>query len=219
MFLPLSTIEALSSRSSPAKTTIAVCTGPDCRVDGASDCLRKLQRRIASQDDLKSAIKVTGRDCVGPCGDGPCVMISDADTNRVDVPQSSKTQFSLVEPDLFASNPKGWYQVRTEQQVEEVMTIAAQAANVEYTPEEEALSSETVYVNSSRAWFDRPRNERKVLQRLMQVLIYAGLFKYEGGEPGNVQYGIAFGLWVLSEFIMKENIFNSLLPKILNKVK
>jgi hypothetical protein len=145
-------------------------------------------------------------------------MITDANNNKMIEAQPSKIQISLVEPDIFASNPKGWYQVRTDQQVEEVMEFAARAAGVEhYAKGESASSSNTVYVTSSRAWFDRPRNERKVLQRLVQVMVLYGLYSWDG-DIGNLQYSLAFGLWVLADFIMKENIFTLIKQQVL-KIK
>jgi hypothetical protein len=61
--------------------TIAVCTGGvDCGVDGASACFRQLQKNVSSSG---SVIKVTGRPCMGPCGDGPCVRVFDADGRAI----------------------------------------------------------------------------------------------------------------------------------------
>mmetsp|Transcript_27213 Transcript_27213/g.80252 ORF Transcript_27213/g.80252 Transcript_27213/m.80252 type:complete len:234 (-) Transcript_27213:610-1311(-) len=214
LLLNFNRCSALSS-SAPTnrKTTIAVCTGPDCRVDGAADCIRRLQETVASRDGLKDSIRITGRDCVGPCGDGPCAMITDADGEKAIERQPSKTRIALIEPGLFASDPRGWYQVRTDRQAEEVVDVACRTAGVEYRKGDTVEDSDpAVFVASTRRWFDRPRNERKVLQRLMQVLVLLGLVEYEGELTG-LQYGIASGLFFASDFIMKENLWIFLLDK------
>lgn len=38
----------------------------------------------------------------------------------------------------------------------------------------------------------------------MQVMVLAGFYGID--KPGNIQYGIAVALFVLSNFIMKENL-------------
>jgi len=202
---------ALSSGVTPPKATISVCTGPDCLVDGASGCIRQLQTAVASNADIKASVRVTGRACIGPCGDGPCVTVTDVNGDRVLVRQPSKTQIALVEPGMFASSPKGWYQVRTQEQLQEVLAIASGVEPYETN------SDASFVLTSTRAWYDRPRNERKVLQRLMQFLIGAGLYRYsheKGAELGNLQYGIAFVLWVLSEFILEENLWTLLYSRL-----
>jgi hypothetical protein len=219
-----STSTANTESSRGGVVTIAVCTGPDCRVDGSSACLKSFQECAAAlnnninkqkQNNQQSSIlRVTGRSCVGPCGDGPCVMVVDEKSYVVKA-QPSKKSISLAPPDLFASNPRGWYQVRTPEQVQEVLEIACQAAEIDTPPLVPSQLPTTTYhsiiASSTRSWYDRPRNERKFLQRLMQVTVLLGLAQYDDNSIGNVQYGIAGGLLLLSTFIMKENIWNSII--------
>ena len=147
----------LSSSNKVAKTTITVCTGPDCRVDGASDCLRQLQKSVAANH---APIRVTGRNCIGPCGDGPCVMVLNAENEKVVEKQDSKVTISLAPPDLFASDPKGWYQVRTGKQVDEVMEIACKSANVPYETSVNESSGDELIVQPTRQIYDRPATKR-----------------------------------------------------------
>ena len=60
-------------------------------------------------------------------------------------------------------------------------------------------------VQSTCTMLDRPRNERKVLQRFMQVLVVLGLAQY--GTIGNLQYTVATILFVGSDVILKEGLF------------
>lgn len=183
----------------PASTTIVVCTGEDCRIDGATQCIRRLQRAVPD------GIKVTGRPCLGPCGDGPNVKIVDENDARIVKPQDDRGPGSLVPAELFGSNPRGIYQVRTIRNVEQVVRIATDAAGFEPQEISNHASSSSVVITSSRKLYDRPRNERKVLQRLMQAMVAAGLSQV--GEVSTIQIGTAAFLFFLSSFIMKENIF------------
>ena len=213
--------QGLGTAAATTKTIISVCTGPDCRVDGSASCMRQLQKSVKAIDAGTSdsgsdrTIRVTGRNCVGPCGDGPCVMILDAtnDNERIAVDQPSKQSISLAPPDVFGSNPKGWYQVRTKLQLEEVMGIACESAGIPFertsTIDE---SGDELIIEPTRKVYDRPRNERKVLQRLMQVMVLAGFYGIEG-EPSQLQYGIGVALFILSNLIMKENILEFLWKK------
>ena len=192
-------------------TTIAVCTGPDCRVDGSTDCIRQLQKQVSTlnnSSDSQGRIKVTGRACVGPCGDGPCAFVLDGEGQKIIQQQPSKKQVALVPPDIFGSDPKGWYQIKTSEQLQEVVSIASKAKD----KNEESLSSSLLRfqdIQSCRPPWDRPRNERKVCQRIMQVSVLWGLEEFSNEDVvGSLQLSIAFALWGLSELIMKENIFS-----------
>jgi hypothetical protein len=200
---------ALSSSSSSSRPTIAVCTGIDCRLDGATDCLRAVQR------NAPAGARVTGRPCVGPCGDGPCVLVLDEEDKRVVQSQDDLIKTSLAPPEKFGANPRGVYQIRTRENLERVLQIASDAAGVESSSN--GVKDTTVSFNgiiSTRQLFDRPRNERKVMQRLMQSMVLVGLNEFE--NVGNMQLLIAAALFLLSEFIMKENIF-TLIRKTIGK--
>jgi hypothetical protein len=199
---------ALSSSSSNSRPTIAVCTGIDCRLDGATDCLRAVQR------NAPAGVRVTGRPCVGPCGDGPCVLVLDEEDKRVVQSQDDLIKTSLAPPEIFGANPRGVYQIRTRENLERVLQIASDAAGVESS---EGLKDTTVSFSgiiSTRQLFDRPRNERKVMQRLMQFMVLVGLNEFD--NVGNMQLLLAAALFLLSEFIMKENIF-TLIRKTIGK--
>ena len=185
--------------------TISVCTGVDCRVDGASECLRQLQKNVPSSDRLK----VTGRPCLGPCGDGPCVRVLDPNGKAIVEDQTDRVQTSLAPPELFGSNPRGIYQVRNGKNLQQVISIATNAAGLEPKNDggiENLLSSKWV-ISSTRKSYDRPRNERKVLQRLAQFMVMTGLYEYyqSHNELGSLQYEVAFVLFLLSNLIVKEN--------------
>ena len=72
-------------------------------------------------------------------------------------------------------------------------------------------------VQSTRSIFDRPRNERKVLQRFAQCLVGIGLYQYDHdhGSVGNVQYAIAAVLFLASDLILKEGLFYELKKRLL----
>lgn len=179
--------------------------------------MRILQKSLSGSGQK---IRVTGRGCIGPCGDGPCAFILEGNDERKKIVQGqpSKQQIALVTPDVFASNSGGWYQMRTREQIQEVLDIACGAAKQRESEGKEDLvpiqAISSAQIQPTRQWYDRPRNERKVLERLFQVSIALGLSIYSedhGGEIGNLQYGIAAFLWFLSSLIMKENIWNSLI--------
>jgi hypothetical protein len=200
------------SLSSPV--TITVCTGVDCRVDGASECLRQLHKNVPSSDRLK----VTGRPCMGPCGDGPCVRVLDPNSKAIVVDQEDRVQTSLAPPELFGSNPRGIYQVRTVKNLQQVISIATDAAGLEPKNDggiENILATEWM-ISSTRKPYDRPRNERKVLQRLAQCMVVTGLYEYyqSNNALGSLQYEVAFLLLLVSNFIMKENFATFLSKKI-----
>jgi hypothetical protein len=180
-------VSSLSTKTpnSPA-VTIAVCTGLDCRIDGASGSLKQIQRRISQlkkkkqdnhPDDLAtitlSKILVTSRPCLGPCGDGPCVLVLDGAQKRVVQQQPKETLVgpgSLAPADMFGVNLRGVYQVRTQQNVDFVVELAASTVGLE---EEENIPSAfistvdtTIIATSTRPWFDRPRNECKFSNNL-----------------------------------------------------
>jgi hypothetical protein len=209
LLLPMVT-QALSapgsgSTSSHSQTTIAVCTGIDCRLDGASDCLRAIQRHIPE------GVRVRSQPCVGPCGDGPCVLVLDSG-RRIVEPQEDVVATSWAPPDMFGANPRGVYQVRTVQNLERVLEIAAAAAGTTTVSSQPLLpgaTPTTTIVSSTRSFWDPSRNERKVLQRLMQFLVLVGIWDYDAsyGGVGNLQWGVAGSLCLLSEFIVRENLF------------
>ena len=205
-FCPL--VQALAA----PKVTIAVCTGADCRVDGCTQALRELQKQNANEKD-KTLIRVTGRPCLGPCGDGPCVLVLDQQGKRVVEDQDDKVSGSLISPDLFGTNPRGIYQVRTTGQVHQVSRIAKQAAGKsldELTPPPE--NANEIIVQGTRPFWDRPRNERKVLQRIVQVLILGGLHQYDVDHSriDSLQFAIAAVLFLSSDLILKEGLFYEL---------
>jgi hypothetical protein len=205
IYLCFSVVSSLALSTSPRPTTIAVCTGLDCRIDGASDCLRQLAQRA-----VPVGIKVTGRPCLGPCGDGPNVLVLDAHGKRVVQKQENRIQGSLVPPELFGSDPRGVYQVRTYRNLEQVLQIAADTAGLLPPPSQEVPTTDKdhVVIVSTRQPLDRPLNERLVLQRLMQFLVLVGLYEYEYDNViGTEQVEIAVFLFLLSNFIMKENLF------------
>ena len=188
------------------KVTIAVCTGADCRVDGSTQTLREFQKRNANQDK----IRVTGKPCLGPCGDGPCVMVLDDQGQRLVEEQDNKLPGSLVPANIFGTNPRGIYQVRSVGQVHQVCRIARKAAGD--GPEESCSppdNANELIVQSTRSVWDRPRNERKVLQRFMQLLVGVGIYQYDHdhGDVGNTQYAIAALLFLASDLILKEGLF------------
>lgn len=189
------TIHAYSLSTRPAPATIAVCTD--------SDALKQLQQKAPN------GVRVTGRACLGPCGDGPCVVVLDSENLRVVEAQTERVQGSLVPPEIFGSNPRGVYQVRTAANVKHVVRIAADTAGVE--PSDESfwnVPDSELGVTSTRQPFDRPRNERKVMQRLMQFFVLAGLYQQaKYSEVDSLQLGTAFVLFLLSDLIMKENFF------------
>ena len=208
-FLPL--LQALAA----PKVTIAVCTGADCRVDGCSQALRELQKQNAND---KETISVKSRPCLGPCGDGPTVMVLDKQGARIVEDQNDKLPGSLVPPELFGTNPRGIYQVRTAGQVHQVSRIAQEAAGksadeIPSPPE----NADEIIAQSTRSVLDRPRNERKVLQRFMQFLVLVGLYQYEHnqGSLGNTQYTIAAILFLGSDLILKEGLFFELKKRFL----
>lgn len=268
LLLMVDVVAALSfSSSSPDRSdlpdvaaTIAVCTGPDCRVDGASDCLRALQRisktnqrKVTSDDDddcqQRTVVKVRARNCLGPCGDGPCVVVLDAQGNRKAMmmsdntdsngennnnnskrrrKQQKKERGSLVPPELFGVDDSTIYQVKTEADVEMVWRLAASTTVGTTSSEKQNEEGEqglvqtpATIIRSTRRWYDRPNNERKVLQRLMHVMILAGLYEYSESHIslGSLQYGIATTLFILSNFIMKDNLFEQLGSKVRRKMK
>lgn len=51
-----------------------VCTGPNCRQDGAEETLQALQRSL-EKENLTKRIRVTLCLCLGQCGNGPNMVI------------------------------------------------------------------------------------------------------------------------------------------------
>lgn len=206
-FLLVPTLGLAATTKPPSATTIVVCTGVDCRLDGATECLRQLQRAVPA------GIKVTGRPCLGPCGDGPNIKIVDENENRVVQPQEDRGPGSLVPAELFGSNPRGIYQVRTARNINRVVRIATDAAGLGPQGVLDDDASEIV-IPSKREPYDRPRNERKVLQRVMQASIAVGLAQCD--QVGTIQAETAALLFFLSSFVMRENIF-TLIQELIQK--
>ncbi|KAL7563010.1 hypothetical protein ACA910_013533 [Epithemia clementina (nom. ined.)] len=255
--------------SGTASASLAVCTGIDCRLEGASGCLRRIQEE-ASRVNNKSiqqhappkgednqsgnkilsskTIAVVARPCLGPCGDGPNVVVLNDKGQRVVSPseQPHRGPGSWAPPALFGDNPRGVYQVRTQGHLDFVLNLAAETAAATYnnttiitTPStglivektdattttiqhHDPLATTTI-ASSCRPWYDRPRNDRRVLQRCMQALVLAGLYQYDQshaeGAIGQEQYIIAGMLFLASNWIMRENIVVFLCDKIFRKSK
>jgi hypothetical protein len=244
--IPVISLSSSKTKNSEVSTpttavTIAVCMGADCRVDGASDCLRQLQQHPIIQtaarntdktkDRKKKLITVKARSCFGPCGDGPCVRVEDSQKRRIVRPREFSNPKSIAPPELFGDSNRGVYQVRTAADVDFVVNLAATTAGVntdgmvdpvgQQTSTNDHDEEGTVVVRSTRAWYDRPRNERKVLQRLMQFLVVVGLYdEYKAhGAIDTVQWQVAGILFVASNFIMKENLIDQLLERARKKLK
>mmetsp|Transcript_29986 Transcript_29986/g.45685 ORF Transcript_29986/g.45685 Transcript_29986/m.45685 type:complete len:241 (+) Transcript_29986:1-723(+) len=212
------------------KVIISVCTGPDCRVDGSSDCLRRLQKDIGRSSICKEKISVQARKCLGPCGDGPLVTVRDTNGQKVVIAEEQKPEWqpgSLVPADIFGDSTSGVYQVRTNEQANFVLNLAAQTAGLVVASKEEEeqyydqQNGDKTFVSSQRQWFDRPRNERKVLQRLAQVLVVAGLLQYDEFHDGigSTQWNIAIALFFSTNFMMKDNIVDMAMKKWMKKRK
>jgi hypothetical protein len=231
--------------SSPLPTTVPdvlvrVCTGADCRVDGASECLRMMQKLASttsnnSNSTDKTLLKVKASPCLGPCGDGPNVVVMNGTTNKriVDTELQARKSGSgsVVPADIFGASVTGVYQVRSSQDASGVINLAigswktsldnddqnvAKSASSKLAALESNDNNTVVVILSNRAWYDRPRNERLMLQRLIHVSILAGLASYRtssqgGGELGNLQWGTAAILWIASNFIMKESLLEMVL--------
>lgn len=224
--LSLSSLAGVKSGGelSTAKATIAVCTGPDCRADGVSGSLKAIQRSVSElrKFNPEAAIKVEARQCLGPCGDGPCVLVQDGLRNRVvrEQPKETKVQGSLVPPSAFGSDPTGVYQVRTNQNVDFVVGLAAETAGCTLHGDSARQSTlgddpKGLVTSCVRPWYDRPNNERKGLQRLGQFLVVVGLAHYFDAHDsiGTVQWTIAGVLFVASNFIMKESLADKVLKR------
>jgi hypothetical protein len=217
--------------SKPALATIRVCTGADCRVDGSTDCLRSIQQheliqraKDFNQDNANDAraIQVVSCPCVGPCGDGPNVVVWDRNGQRIVEPREFKAPKSLVPPDAFGDSSRGVYQVRTQDDVNFVAQLAARSAGMDTTLSANIdAPTDTIIVTPSRPWYDRPRNERKVMQRLMQFLVAVGLCdQYQTyGMIEEEQWRIAIALFVLSNFMTNENLLSQAFTKITRSIK
>lgn len=305
------TATTTASDCPPKRTaTLSVCTGVDCRLDGASDCLRRIQQEAKVRNDQflvwaeeneeeentttsndssrrrphqheqslqdappplptsittsrnNNVIAVQTRACIGPCGDGPNVLVLNGQGQRVVVPVSSQPNrfgsASLAPPDLFGDNPRGVYQVRTKEQLDFVITLATETAagpvvvipttmmmipppkttttttpttsntiattstttNTILTTTPPSTENTRSIVTSRRPWYDRPRNERRVLQRLMQFLVLVGLYQYDQSHSstiGTEQWIVAGTLGLASNWIMRENIIVFLWNKVMRR--
>lgn len=220
LLLILSTTEALSSTSNTQEpeqrdVILQVCTGPDCRVDGATDCLRMLLLQTSCYQDNR-ILRVRATTCLGPCGDGPNVVAVNATTGRRmvlpgDLPDA-RERGSWVPADLFGANVTGVMQVRSARQAEALVRLAHHHGTRSSSGMDPPAGPDSYNrVQSTRTWYDRPRNERLVLQRAMHVSILMGL----AGHPKDdfVAWSVAALLWVLSNFVMKESLLESFLVK------
>lgn len=205
-----------------SKVTISVCTGPDCRVDGSIDCLRRLQKDVGSSENYKEKIAVKSRSCLGPCGDGPLVTVRDEKGQKIAIPKKDQPPWqrgSLVP----YSGITGSYQVRTNEQADFILNLAIKTAGLNDNQDADAdavfdeigTKGNQVFVSSKRKWYDRPRNERVGLQRLAQGLIMIGLVQHNEshGAIGNTQWSIACFLLFCTNFIMKENLVQMAVKK------
>jgi hypothetical protein len=75
------------------------------------------------------------------------------------------------------------------------------------------------FIESRRCWFDRPRNERLVAQRVLHASILYGLATASNHQPlgTTTEWGIAIVLWTLSNFVMKESVLEQWLQGKLGK--
>jgi hypothetical protein len=197
----------------------------DCRVDGSAQCLRLLQeelrqrkwaaatmttstttttRTITTAAVAAAAVTIKSVPCIGPCGDGPNVVVVDATTGKrivdPDLAQRKEGPMSLAPADMFGVNTAGVYQVRNAAMANAVMNLAIASngtavSTATTTPggggggrggggasflSEPAVrgqsdNSENGIVVSNRNWWDRPRNERIFLQRCMHASILVGI--------------------------------------------
>ena len=251
-------VQALSSSATPSATTasappvvtLSVCTGVDCRLDGASECLRRFQQKYKqdlNNDSNQTTVSTTtttgskrivvqARSCLGPCGDGPNVVVLETNGQRVvkmNHPLPPQLPGSWAPPTLFGDNPRGVYQVRTQEQLDHVWNLVLDTAGLEQDTagEQKTPATATVMedqdpidswiVTSSRPWYDRPRNERRVFQRLMQFMILVGLYQYDTshGALETPQWMVAGGLALASNWIMRENIVVFLWDKLSRKTQ
>lgn len=84
--------------------------------------------------------------------------------------------------------------MRTVGQVHQVSRIAQQAAGKSLDEISPPLgNANEIIIQGTRPAWDRPRNERKVLQRIMQLLVLGGLHQYDidHGSIDSPQYAIA----------------------------
>ena len=218
-----------TASSPPSSSTIHVCTGADCQVDGAPGSLKAIQRRVMqlqvqrSKKDAASStdILVKRRPCLGPCGDGPCALVRDELDEKVVAEQPNKVKGSLFPPEMFGDSSFGVYQVRTKADVDFVVNLAAKAAGCGDESLEEAATTgsanqEKLVTSSTRPWYDRPKNERKGLQRVAQLAVVLGLAQYGDahGQIGAQQWTTAVALLLASDLIMKENLLQQVVARL-----
>jgi hypothetical protein len=152
-----------------------------------------------------AAVTIKSVPCIGPCGDGPNVVVVDATTGKriidPDLAQRKEGPMSLAPADMFGVNTAGVYQVRDAAMAHAVTNLAmasngatASTNTATTTPGGgggrgggAALLSEPAVrgqsdnsggggiVVSSRNWWDRSRNERIFLQRCMHASILVGI--------------------------------------------
>lgn len=199
--------------------TITVCTGPDCRVDGSTQTLKQLQSCVSQlnqgQNQKQKSITIQSKNCLGPCGEGPCVQVLNAQKQRVfrgEQPNREPSD-SWMPADSFGADTKRIYQVRNAAQAAFVLELAASEAHLpkRLIPDESSFPP----VQSTRAWYDRNNNDRKVLQRLLQVAVAAGLLEYSKthDELGPLPWGIAASIVLTSNFIMKDNLLEQVVVR------
>jgi (2Fe-2S) ferredoxin len=238
----------------------------DCRLDGSAQCWRMLQQECRnlqpSNDDTiitANAVTIESTKCLGPCGDGPNVVIVPSDksllssTNRTTTsydriwdetlaiprPLSNAQRYhkSFVPAYLFGANVQGVYQVRDSERARAVVHVAVasslgtvksslrKATAMDTTTATTTTSNRAAqqqplqFIESRRCWFDRPRNERLVAQRVLHASILYGLATASNHQPlgTTTEWGIAIVLWTLSNFVMKESVLEQWLQGKLGK--
>jgi (2Fe-2S) ferredoxin len=222
----------------------------DCRLDGAALCWRMLQQECRNLQRWNNTIlanpvvTIESTQCLGPCGDGPNVVIVPSDHSPVGANRTtsygrvwnealamhrpfSNAQShhkSFVPADLFGANVQGVYQVRDSERAHAVVMVAADTVAPPTTRADDATAVSSPnfsnapvrFLESRRAWYDRPRNERLVFQRVLHASILYGLAASE--QPlGTTEWGIAVVLWILSNFVMKESVLEQLIQGKLGK--
>jgi Thioredoxin-like [2Fe-2S] ferredoxin len=120
-----------TAQATTDRTIIRVCSGADCRVDGSAQCLRLLHDELRSRRNtatVAAAVIIKSVPCIGPCGDGPNVVVVDeADGKRIvdrALAQRKERPLSLAPADMFGANTAGVYQVRNAEMADAVMNLA-----------------------------------------------------------------------------------------------
>ncbi len=86
----------------PGFRHLFVCTGPNCRQDGAEETLQALQRSLEGKN-LTKKVRVTLCLCLGQCGNGPNMVIYPEGTWYAGL--SEKEVEALVQEHLIEGKP------------------------------------------------------------------------------------------------------------------